>query len=140
MIHATVDSEEVVLAFPVHVPPMAWAAGVLDAVGQMWVPAIGDRHGPVVRTSHVRLELAQKLQAVLGGRVRRTGQTVLGYWEAPPGRQEAIVGRILPYLRVQAVADAASRVLQWRLTAPKRRPRWRVSPAVRKHREGLGSE
>lgn len=115
---------------PAHVDSMSWVAGVLDVAGNFKFR----QHKGYPYTTRLWVicapEIGTRLSEILGIGTWRNGK-----WTVSASSQERLLAKVIPYLR--SAYPAASRIYRWRLTAPIRRPGWRVSPAVDKFRAAL---
>lgn len=122
-------------SFPEFVHPLAWAAGVFDSCARIRIDANRIHSGGGITVSvNCGAECAESLMEVFGcGWVSDRG-----HWIVPAESQAKVLSEVLQFLRVESVSKKASAVLQFRLTAPKRRIGWTLSPAVLQLRDRLG--
>lgn len=119
------------LNWPVFMDPLSWAAGVLDSAG---VFTLRERDGtPYAATVRMyNRAVAASLRDVVGGRIEKHGT-----WYCPAHEQEALLDKLIPYMRTNI--DAASAIYRFRLLSPKRAIGWTVTPAIKSFRRRLTS-
>ena len=112
---------------PVLLDRHSYHGGIVDTAGRFVIRS--GKRGGVEVTVRLPARVAEAFQDRWGGVYHR------GRWTCPPSQQLEFIDAFLPVLEIQR--EAASRVMRWRLTSPKRAFGWRVTSGVSAFRERL---
>ncbi len=116
---------------------MAWAAGVIDGAGTLYLryhKKTGEAYAAEVRVVGRELLTPNHLQEILGGNI--TDNT----WTCPAGEQRETLTNLMPFLRCEACRYWAGEILKFRVTQSVAVPGVKLTPAMKAYRKSLGKE
>lgn len=124
------------IIWPVFHNKLAYAAGIIDAAGVVYLRYKKDTkeaYAAEVRVIGKEQGIAEDLLSIIGGSLEGN------VWSCPANEQRVTLARIMPFLRGERTKFWAGEIIKFRITQDDHKPGARLSDSVREYRKTLGT-